>query len=704
LQYPPGPPMDGKLKDDGMAALLKALATANHGLCVITSRYSILDLKLFWQTTAPEVRLQRLSSEAGVHLLKALGVKGTNKEFEQLVSDVSGHALTLNLLGTYLRDAHAGDIRKRDLVKLEEADAEEQSGHAFHVMDAYVESFKHGGDAGKRALAILRLLGLFDRPATADCLNPLWIGEEIGGLTGYLIGLSEAQRNITLQRLQDANLITVNREAGSGRLISLDAHPLVREYFAARVRSQFPGAWRAAHRRLYEHLRDNTHEGDEPTLEDLQPLYQAVAHGCQAAMHEEAYATVFFWRIQKGNDAYAVKKLGAFGSDLGAVACFFDEPWKRPASALSEERQAFLLNRAFFRLRALGRLTEAGEPLRAALEMAAKQEQWQSAAARASNLSEMELTLGDVAGALGHAEQSVIYADRSGEANGRSIARVKVADVQHQADRRAESLEGFREAEQMQKEHQPNHPLLYSLRGFQYCDLLVAAPERGAWKNILQCGGNDSALDSAMDANATPKALSPLRSASAVQICRDVSQRAAQTLKIAERNNWLLDIAHDHLTLGRAALYAAILEGSDLRLLTSGLSHIDFAVNGLRRAGTQDMLPRGLITRAWLRFLTGARTGPESAQEDLDEAWEISERGPMRLHMVDIHLYRARLFGSPKSNVQSPKYPWNKFEDGREGRGPKDDLADARKLIEKCGYWRRKEELDDAEEVAKNWT
>ena len=40
--------------------------------------------------------------------------------------------------------------------------------------------------------------------------------------------------------------------------------------------------------------------------------------------------------------------------------------------------------------------------------------------------------------------------------------------------------------------------------------------------------------------------------------------------------------------------------------------------------------------------------------------------------------------------------------DGK-ARGPKDDLAAARKLIEQCGYWRRKEELEDAEEAAKNW-
>ena len=141
----------------------------------------------------------------------------------------------------------------------------------------------------------------------------------------------------------------------------------------------------------------------------------------------------------------------------------------------------------------------------------------------------------------------------------------------------------------------------------------------------------------------------------------------------------LLDIALDHLTLGRAALYAAILEGSSLDPCRASLQH---AVDGLRRAGAQHHLPRGLLTRAWLRSLEGRRTGPESAQSDLDEAWEIAERGPMKLHMADIHLHRARLF------FREAQYPWG---------SPAADLAAARELIEKCGYGRRKEELEDAE-------
>jgi len=111
-------------------------------------------------------------------------------------------------------------------------------------------------------------------------------------------------------------------------------------------------------------------------------------------------------------------------------------------------------------------------------------------------------------------------------------------------------------------------------------------------------------------------------------------------------------------------------------------------VSGLRRAGRQDDLPRGLLTRSWLRSLTGRATGPDSARSDLDEAWEIAERGPMPLFQADIHLYRARLF------LRANPYPW---------QSPQHDLAEARRLIVKHGYLRRKQELEDAEAALKHF-
>ena len=388
-----------------------------------------------------------------------------------------------------------------------------------------------------------------------------------------------------------------------------------------------------------------------------------MAHGCQAGLQEEACDKVYFARILRRDENYSAKKLGVLGSDLGAIGCFFDTPWSRVSPVLTEADRAWLLNEAAFRLRALGRLTEALEPMRAGMEMGASKEHWNNAARGASNLSELELTLGKVAGAVEDAEQSVSHADRSGDAFMREVTRAASADALHQRGRRAEAEARFREAEQMQAESEPDYPLLYSVKGFRYCDLLLTEAQRGAWRVTCTRG-----LRSLGAGDAHRGAL------------KGISERATQTLKTAWDNNLsLLTVALDHLTLGRAALYAAVLEGSSLDPCRAPLQH---AVDGLRRAGTQHELPHALLTRAWLRFLEGSRTGPESARSDLDEAWEIAERGPMKLHMADIHLHRARLF------FREAEYPWE---------SPQADLAAARELIEKCGYGRRKEELEDAE-------
>ena len=53
--------------------------------------------------------------------------------------------------------------------------------------------------------------------------------------------------------------------------------------------------------------------------------------------------------------------------------------------------------------------------------------------------------------------------------------------------KRAKAL--FQDAERLQAERQPNYPRLYSLQGYQYCDLLLEPrpPRRG-----LRPGGADA--------------------------------------------------------------------------------------------------------------------------------------------------------------------------------------------------------------------
>jgi hypothetical protein len=336
------------------------------------------------------------------------------------------------------------------------------------------------------------------------------------------------------------------------------------------------------------------------------------------------------------------------------------------APTLSERAQAWLLNEAAFRLQALGRLNEALEPMRASLEMAEGSKAWEAAAIRASNLSGLELTLGDVFAAVHDAERSVEFADRSKDEFQRMTKRATLADALHQAGRVAEARDRFTEAETMLAKQQPESPLLYSLAGFRYCDLLLSEAECAAWLRFI-----------APDIVERPQQEACARFASQ---CREVGQRAAQTLRRAEeRGLGLLTPALDHLTLGRAAVYRAVLdvEGPGrAAALQSAREHLDEAVDGLRRASAQDFLPRGLLSRAWLRHIVDDDI---AARADLDEAWGVAERGPMRLHMADILLYRARLFHDKAA------------------------LEGARTLIEKHGYHRRDAELEDAARAARGW-
>jgi hypothetical protein len=197
-------------------------------------------LRAYRQTTAPEVNLLRLSKEASVALLRSLGVNGTQSEFETLVEEVKGHALTLNLVGGFLKRAHNGDIRRRDRVKFEKADGKIMGGHAFRAMAAYEEWLLDGGEEGRREVTVLRLMGLFDRPADAACLKALR-SETIPGLNEQIMGLEDDDWEFLVSGLKESKLLTVNRD-GAGTLLSLDAHPLLREYFAKALREQRPEA------------------------------------------------------------------------------------------------------------------------------------------------------------------------------------------------------------------------------------------------------------------------------------------------------------------------------------------------------------------------------------------------------------------------------------------------------------------------------
>ena len=524
-------------------------------------------------------------------------------------------------------------------------------------------------------LAIMRIIGLFDRPASGDCLKALRAKPAIMGLTDAIVDLDDGVWRRAVARLREVRLLSPPDPQAPE---ALDAHPLAREWFGERLRQTNEAAWKAAHSRLYDHLRRTTSEGKAPTLSDLAPLYQAIAHGCRAGRHQEAFDKIFverIWRRQRdGNmEYYAIRKLGAFGSDLAAISWFFDKPYETPVATLNAANRSWALAHASSCLRAQGRFVEALLALRAALRRAEEETDWRNAAIGASNLSETELLVGEVAAAVATAEQSVALADRSGNKFQMLSKRTTLADALHVAGDRDRAERLFADAERRQQKLQPEYPLLYSLQGYRYCDLLLSK------------GAPASARD-----------------------------RAARTLAWVSSQKSLPSIALDTLTLGRANL-ALTVENFRGRLSVAtardgprlvGIS-FDQAVDGLRVSGENALLPRGLLTRAAFRRSVGDWGG---AARDLDEVEEIAEPGPMRLFQCDAALERVRLAfarleafaplnGLIDDSPSKPALP-DAAEAARLGEEATANLAVARELIAKCGYHRRDEELAELDDVA----
>jgi hypothetical protein len=198
LQYPPGEGhgLDGQLKDPGLKAMLKELAVSQPGLCIITTREQVTDLEPRMESTVKEVLLEDLSKEAGLALLREIGVTGMKKEVLAAVKEYKGHALALTLLGNYLRVVFQGDIYKRDRIPALTKDRK-QGEHARRVLKAYEKWLKD-----KPELDILRMMGLFDRPVEAGAMAALREEPAIPGVTEQLQSLSEEDWQYALDHLR----------------------------------------------------------------------------------------------------------------------------------------------------------------------------------------------------------------------------------------------------------------------------------------------------------------------------------------------------------------------------------------------------------------------------------------------------------------------------------------------------------------------
>lgn len=263
-------------------------------------------------------------------MLRALGVEGQEAELRSASDEFGGHCLALTLLGSYLTDAYDGEIRCREEVSTRLAHDVREGGHARKVMESYQTWFGEGVE-----LSVLRILGLFDRPADEKAIAALLKRPAIQGLTESLTDLSLTEWRTILARLRRARLIAGEDPHRPGHL---DTHPLVREYYGEQLRCLRTEAWKECNRRLFNYYRALAAPLPD-SFRDMEPLFLAVICGCNAGLYRQTLHEVYIPRIQRGDAFFAAKVFGARGALLSVVARFFEKGrWELPIEMGVEEQ------------------------------------------------------------------------------------------------------------------------------------------------------------------------------------------------------------------------------------------------------------------------------------------------------------------------------------------------------------------------------
>jgi tetratricopeptide (TPR) repeat protein len=250
----------------------------------------------------------------------------------------------------------------------------------------------------------------------------------------------------------------------------------------------------------------------------------------------------------------------------------------------------------------------------------------------AITLSELYVSMGDLRSAARYAQEAINQADCMNNLFHQQVSRSTLADAMHQSGEFDKANQMFEAAEAIEMIRRPARPLLSSMQGYAYCDLLISQGRIG-----------------------------------------HVEQHAKQTLEWALDDKALLAAALDFLTLGR--IHSSIESQRFTPDFTQATGELEASIEYVWRAGAEFRLPCMLLAKAALfRF---QKKFPEALMQ-VEDAMLTSANHEMRLQEADCHLECARIYQATGDlQLASENY------------------LRAKRIIGEVGYGRRAKELAD---------
>ena len=222
----PDPSRGGHVAAAEWEGFLHRMATSLRGLCVMTTSRPVAESTQL--PASSRLTLEGLSADAGAVLLAQMGVEGTDAELRQTVEQVDGNCLALTLLGRYLEQTCHGKVAERTRIGIGTSD----QPACDLVLAAIARWLGEGVE-----LSVLRLVGLVEGRASSDQVEMLRQGPVMHGFTDVLLDVDRTDWKRAVARLRTCSLLVPFDDAQPE---VLEAHPIVREYFARQLREIDP--------------------------------------------------------------------------------------------------------------------------------------------------------------------------------------------------------------------------------------------------------------------------------------------------------------------------------------------------------------------------------------------------------------------------------------------------------------------------------
>jgi tetratricopeptide (TPR) repeat protein len=605
----------GKMIHRELTELLHYLADVPNagGMCLITTRFPLKDLD-DWKNRGYENRpLIDLSAPDALLMLEKRGIKGSDEEMKGVIKRYKGHALSLTSLAGYLVRYYDGDIKEAPDIKFVLSD-KERFKDVNKLLSKYAEKMS---EAEQR---FLNIFSLFRQEITEDDFDGVF-RKEIEGtkFNDVLVKMSKLDFADLVNGLVDWRLISYDEAKKT-----YATHPLIKAYFESDFSKKDK---KLCHKRIYEYIGGYAPEKPE-TLEEMEPLFEQVYHGCAAGLYDEVFNNIYLEKIGGRTTEYEIThKLGAWEVNLSLVRSFFPKGELSQIPFVSKKSdQSLICGVAGLALLCTGRPKEAEELLvrKTNMQIEIEDKDWENLSVGYQTLAYLQFQTSEIEAGLDSAKKALEMAEKAESDEDIMAARAFLGWILHLMGKDEEAGNQFRQADEL--EGKRNGHRLCSGYGVFYADFLMSM--RG--------------IDEAFELT-------------------------RRNLEICENQHWPNDISRCHRCLGAIERIKGNYEEAEV--------HLQDALDICRKVGMPALEIEALLETGRLRVDMGRF---EDAVRDADQALKICARTGFRLYEPGAEMVLAKAYLGLKDFVQAERFAHSAYEKavGMKYRWAEGDAAD----------------------------